>query len=145
MIRQYANLLALVAGGMQGLKRNDDMKEFFLTSLRVSIAMAAPPLIVLGAYGDLVIETWMTKEYVVPMLCPIMAAGFFMSISHSAAMQILAGVDAHGRAALRSLLVSTLVYAVAITVAITTGLNAISAAIVVGLLEAARTGRDSIC
>ena len=133
MVKQYAFLLTPVAGGMHGLKRHDDMKELFLSSLRISVAMTVPPLLLLAVYGDIVIEIWMNEDYVVPWLCPLMSIGFFLSFSHTAAMRILAGVDAHGRIAIRSLIVSVLVYAVALATAIETGLNVISAAIVVGL------------
>ena len=48
-------------------------------------------------------------------------------------MRILAGVDAHGKIAIRSLVISGVVYAVALTIALATGFNVISAAIVIGL------------
>ena len=133
LVRQYATLLTPVAGGMHGLKRYDDMKAFFLSSLRISVAMTAPPLVMLGGYGDIVIRVWMNDNYVVPWLCPLLSAAFFLSISHSAAMRILAGVDAHGRVAIRSLIASSIVYALALAVALLTGFNVISAAIVVGV------------
>jgi O-antigen/teichoic acid export membrane protein len=140
LVRQYAQLLTPVAGGMQGLKRQDDMKGFFLSSLRNSVAMTIPPLMMLAAYGDIVIEIWMTKEYVVPWLCPVMSLAFLPSMSQVAAMRILAGVDGHGRVAVWSLIVSMLVYAPALAIAIANDLDVMSAAIVVGLALTAGPG-----
>jgi O-antigen/teichoic acid export membrane protein len=133
LVRNYTSLLTPVAGSMHGLKRHDDLKEFLLSSLRVSVAMTTPMLLLFGAYGDIVIEIWMNEDYVVPWLCPLMSIAFFLPISHSAAMRILAGADAHGRVAIRSLVLSSLVFAVALVIALATGLNVISAAIITGL------------
>jgi len=140
LVRQYAMLLTPVAGGMQGLKRDDEMKEFFLSSLRASVAMTVPPLLLLGTYGDIVIEIWMNEDYVVPWLSPILSMALFLSLSHSAAMRILAGVDAHGKVAVRSLLVSVAVFVPAMAIAIANELNVVSAAIVVGLGMSAGPG-----
>jgi len=140
LVRQYAMLLTPVAGGMQGLKRDDEMKEFFLSSLRTSVAMTVPPLLLFGTYGDLVIEVWMNEDYVVPWLCPILSIALFLSLSHSAAMRILAGVDGHGKVAVRSLIVSLAVFVPAMAIAIANDLNVISAAIVIGLGMSAGPG-----
>ncbi len=140
MIKQYAFLLTPMAGSIQGLKHQSELKEFFLSSLRSSFAISIPPLLLLGGYGDIIIDLWMGSDYVVPYLAPTLAAAFIFPFSHSAAMRILVGVNSHGRIGVWSLVATLVALAISVVVASDFGWSAQIGAIVVGISLSAGPG-----
>jgi O-antigen/teichoic acid export membrane protein len=133
LIHHYAALLTPVAGSLQGLKRDEELKEFLLSSLQSSFAMSIPGIIFIAGYGDIIVGAWMGQDYVIPSLAPILGVAFLLPFSHGAAMRILVGVNAHGRVAVKSLVVTAITLAVACTVAFSYGWSAQTAAIVTGV------------
>jgi len=130
-ISLYAFLLTPVAGSLQGLNRESELRELLLSSLQASFAMTIPAVVLLAGYGDAVIRLWMGDDYVVLALAPILGLAFLLPYAHAVAMRILVGVNAHGRVAVRSLLYSSVVLAICLTVAFKIGWTPIVAAVVV--------------
>ena len=139
-IALYAFLLTPVAGSLQGLNRETELRELLLSSLRASFAMTIPAIVMLAGYGDAVVRIWMGDDYVVPILAPILGAAFLLPYAHSVAMRILAGVNAHGRVALRSLAYSSVMLAICLTWAFNVGWSPVVAAIVVSISLTAGPG-----
>jgi O-antigen/teichoic acid export membrane protein len=140
LITQYAFLLTPMAGSLQGLARDDELREFFITSMKSSLAMTLPAMLLLGGYGDALIRLWMGPEYVVPVLAPLLALGLTLPLAHAAALRILAGIDAHGRIALRSLAVTAVALGCAVIPAYVLGWSEVAAACVVGFATTAGPG-----
>ena len=140
LIKHYAFLLTPMAGSIQGLARDGELKEFFLTSLRSSLAMTLPPVLLLSGYGDTIIRVWMGDDYVVPALLPLLGLGVLLPLANSAAMRILAGIDAHGRVALQSLLVTSIAFVVAAVPGYLLGWSVLTAACVIGIARTAGPG-----
>jgi O-antigen/teichoic acid export membrane protein len=132
LVKLYAFLLTPMAASLQGLKREGDLKSALLTALVSSFAMTIPPVALLTGYGDVIIELWMGKDYVVPVLAPILGASLILPYAHMVAMRILVGVDAHTRVAAWSLGVTVVVLAAGIWAAGTIGWSTATAAVVVG-------------
>ena len=132
LISLYALLLTPIAGSLQGLERNDELKEFLLSSLQASFAMTIPAVVLLAGFGDVVVELWMGPDYVRPWLAPLLGAAFLLPYAHRAAMRILVGVNSHGKVALWSLLLTAISLAIAVSVAFHVGWTAEVAALVVG-------------
>ena len=130
-ISLYALLLTPVAGSLQGLNRNAELRELLISSLQASFAMTIPAILMLASYGDAIVRLWMGNDYVVPILAPILGLAFLLPYAHSVAMRILVGVNAHGRIALRSLVYSLVILAISITAAFYYGWSPVVAAVVV--------------
>lgn len=133
MISQYSFLLTPMAGSIQGLAQDHELREFFLSSMRSSYALSIPAILMLVGFGDAVIEIWMGADYVVPGLVMILGAALFLPFSHAAAIRILAGVNAHGKVALVSLAVTMTSLAIALLIAYQFGWSERMAAVVVGI------------
>ncbi len=130
-ISLYAFLLTPVAGSLQGLNRDAELRELLLSSLQASFAMTIPAVVLLSGYGDAVVRLWMGDKYVVPILAPILGLAFLLPYAHSVAMRILVGINAHGRVALRSLLISCVMLTISAGTAFWYGWSPVVAAIVV--------------
>ena len=139
-IALYAYLLTPVAGSLQGLNRDSELRELLLSSLQASFAMTIPAVLMLSGYGDAVVRLWMGDHYVVPILAPILGLAFLLPYSHSVAMRILVGINAHGRVALRSLLLTCILLAISCGVAFWYGWSPVVAAVVVAVSLAAGPG-----
>ncbi len=131
-ITQYAFLLTPMAGSIQGIAGDGELKEFFLTSMRSSLAMTMPAILLLSGFGDAIIRVWMGESYVVPLLAPLLGVGFLLPLAHSAAFRILAGINAHGRVAVVALLVTGAAMLVSLIPAFLFGWSELVAAAVVG-------------
>ncbi|HLT90035.1 MAG TPA: MATE family efflux transporter [Woeseiaceae bacterium] len=140
LITQYAFLLTPMAGSLQGLARGDELREFFLSSMKSSLAMTLPAMLLLGGYGDALIRLWMGADYVVPALAPLLGLGLLLPFAHAAALRILAGIDAHGRIALKSLAATAVALGVAVIPAFALGWSPVAAACVVGVATTAGPG-----
>ena len=143
-ISLYAFLLTPVAGSLQGLKRDAELRELRLSSLQASFAMTIPAVFLLSGYGDAVVRLWMGDGYVVPLLAPRLGLAFLLPYAHAVSMRILVGIDAHGRVAVRSLLYSCVMLAISIGAAFWYGWSPIVAAIVVCVSLAAGPGMSVV-
>ncbi|MEM8547566.1 MAG: hypothetical protein AAGF46_05295, partial [Pseudomonadota bacterium] len=132
-VYSYATLLTPTASSLQGLDRQHEMKAFFLSSVRITAALALPMCLALGVYGDLVIATWMGSDYVVPWLMATVAAGGFLSATHPAATTIMAGLNQHGRMALQAAAVTLTLFALGVTLGYAGGWTPVRAAAVGGV------------
>lgn len=144
LITQYAFLLTPMAGSIQGLAREGELKEFFLTSMRSSLAMTLPAVLLLGGFGDAIIRLWMGESYVVPLLAPLLGVGLLLPLAHSAAFRILAGVNAHGRVAVITLFVTSAALLVSLIPAFMFGWSELVAAAVVGVSMTAGPGLTGV-
>ena len=133
LIHFYAALLTPVASSLQGLDREEELKEFLLSSLQASFAMTIPAVLLLAGYGDVIVKVWMGQDYVIPSLAPILGAAVLIPYGNSAAMRILVGVNSHGKASLKSLIVTVITLAIACTIAFSHGWSAEVAAMVTGV------------
>jgi len=73
LILHYAALLTPVAGSLQGLDRDHELKEFLLSSLKSAFALTIPAIFLLAGYGDIIVGAWMGQDYVCPYSRPFLA------------------------------------------------------------------------
>ncbi|MEO0575362.1 MAG: oligosaccharide flippase family protein, partial [Pseudomonadota bacterium] len=132
-VSSYSALLTPTASSLQGLQREEEMRDFLLSSLRVTASLALPLSIGLALYGDIIIATWMGPEYVVPWLNAAVGAGGFLVTTHSAVVTIMMGLNQHGKLALRSLLITAIVFACGLAWGSYVGWSPVVAAIVAGV------------
>lgn len=132
IVLKFANILTSTTAGLKGLGRDSEIREFFLQGTRAAFAISVPLLLVVAFYGDVMVRVWMGDDYVDPFLAPLLAAGMLMPYANAAAMQVLTGLNAHGRAAALSLASSSLVLAAGVAVVFALGWTPRSTAVLVG-------------
>jgi O-antigen/teichoic acid export membrane protein len=103
VVSKFSIMLSSTAGSLDGLGKQEDIREIFLTGTRSSLAISLPLLLVIALYGDVIIRVWMGEEYVNPVLAPLYAAGMLLPLANSGAMQVLVGLNSHGRVAIASM------------------------------------------
>ena len=74
-----------------------------MSSTRWCVAFTLPIMLGLAILGDSVIVLWMGPHYVHPWLTATLALGMFLPVAQGPAVQILIGLDAHGRVMERSI------------------------------------------
>ncbi|MBT8079989.1 MAG: hypothetical protein KJO31_15530, partial [Gammaproteobacteria bacterium] len=133
LIKHYAQLLTPVAGSLQGLRQEEELKKFFLASLQASFLLTLPGVLLVAGYGDVIVRVWMGEDYVIPMLAPLLGAAVLLPYGNSVALRILVGVDAHGRVAVRALIYTVVTLAIACAIAFSVGWTPVVAAMVLGV------------
>jgi len=144
LLSHYSILLTSTASSLQGLGHDEELKEFLLTSLKMSTAMALPAMISLATFGNVVIELWMGEHFVVPYLPATMAIGFTFSFASGPAIRILSGLNQHGRLAINALIATITIFTIGVFIANSVGWTPIVAAILAGASMTAGPGLLSV-
>lgn len=105
-VNKFSYVLTPTAGSLQGSGQKEELREFAMQSMRACWIFAILPLSFLFVLGDRLIELWMGSDYINWPVIAILAAGSVMPISQSATLNILAGMDEHGRVAKINLVVA---------------------------------------
>jgi O-antigen/teichoic acid export membrane protein len=108
MINKFGYVLTPTAGSLQGAQREQELRSFALQAMRAGWILAILPLTFLFVLGDRVVELWMGDGYADRILIGILAAGSIVPAAQSAALNIMAGLNQHGKIAKVNLYVSGL-------------------------------------
>ncbi|MBK9253347.1 MAG: hypothetical protein IPM70_16450 [Proteobacteria bacterium] len=103
LLAKFSNMFSPMAGSIQGSDERAQQRELLYYGARWGVAVAMPASIGLAVLGDSLIELWMGADYVHPGLMALLAIGMFPQIAHASAVQILVGMNLHGRAAIFSM------------------------------------------
>ena len=141
LVSKFALILTPMTSSLIGLGDSKRIGRIFVHSLRLSFILSGLMLSALFVFGDFIIQLWMGRDYVNSHLVKILSIGMYLPIAMSAVLQILAGLNAHGRAALIGLMVTVLTYIVAFFVLVPEqGLDAVMAVTVISLALTAGLG-----
>lgn len=108
MINKFGYVLVPTAGSLQGARREEELRSFALQAMRAGWILSILPLAFLLVLGDRVLELWMGDAYANRALIAILAAGSILPAAQSAALNIMAGLNQHGKIAKVNLYVSGL-------------------------------------
>lgn len=132
-VYKFSFVLAPTASSLQSVGQRAALAQLALDAMRYGVLLALPPCLGLAILGEAVLALWMGPEYARATLMVIFALGFLCSAASAPAMQILIGMNRHGRATLMLLAgsVFTVVLAGAALYGAGNGLEAVALAIVV--------------
>jgi O-antigen/teichoic acid export membrane protein len=130
-VDKFSAVLTPTASFLQGASSTDELKKFFLTSTRFSVALTLPIVVILAVNGDWVMRVWMGEGYVNQSLVATLALLHFLIISQSSVMHVMIGFNAHGRIGGTALAVTVIGLVVGIFVGAQLGWTLLSAAILV--------------
>jgi O-antigen/teichoic acid export membrane protein len=140
LVNKFSLVLTPMASSLVGLGDSHRIQKIFIHSLRISCILSGFMLSVLFVFGDWIIGLWMGQDFVNKEVISILALGMYLPVAMSAALQILAGLNAHGRASLLALGVTVIVYGSMYSFAVmgsgfdqTTAALTLSAALTAGL------------
>lgn len=119
-VYKFSFVLAPTASALQSVGQREALAQLALDAMRYGVLLALPPCLGLAVLGEAVLAFWMGPEYVRATLMAILALGFLFSAAGAPAMQILIGMNRHGRATLL-LLASSFLTVILAALALTRG------------------------
>lgn len=97
LLAKFSNMFAPMAGSLQGENQQAKQRELLLYGARWNVALALPVALALAVLGDPLIVLWMGPAYVHEGLVPLLSLGLFLSTAHVSTVQVLIGMNRHGR------------------------------------------------
>jgi len=111
---KFSSILSPMAGSLQAMGRQEELRRFFLDKSRLGVAFAAPLLVFLYINGDAVLRLWMGDHYVIGTPLAILAAGYLLPTAQNSVREILKGLNLHGRIGILSFLISAICFLIGI-------------------------------
>ena len=108
MVNKFGFVLTPTAGSLQGARRDGELRIFSMKAMRAGWILSILPLTFLLALGDRIVQLWMGDGYANRALIAILAAGSILPAAQSATLNIMTGLNEHGRIARLNLYVSVL-------------------------------------
>ena len=108
-LNKFTYILGPMVGSLFGEEQTAERRALYMNSTRWCVAFSLPVMIGLAVLGDCVILLWMGPHYVHPWLMATLALGMFLPVAQGPAVQILIGLDAHGRVGLLNLVLVVVV------------------------------------
>jgi O-antigen/teichoic acid export membrane protein len=106
LVRKMAMVLIPTTSSLQGTGDVKGIKELLLKSVRYSLYLVLPMVLLLVIFGDQVLQFWMGPRYANGLIPAILAVGFLAAMAQTPLVDILVGLNAHGRAGLAQLIAS---------------------------------------
>jgi O-antigen/teichoic acid export membrane protein len=109
-VAKFSFVFAPTTSSLQSTGQRAQLAELSVEAMRYGVLIALPPCLGLAWLGDAVLWVWMGPEYAQGALAAVFALGFLFSAAGAPALQVLIGMNAHGRATV-ALLVASLIAA----------------------------------
>jgi O-antigen/teichoic acid export membrane protein len=106
LVQKMARTLTPAASSLQCSNNAEGIRELLMKSTRYSFCMVLPFALVMLFFGGTIIGLWMGPGYGEGFVPAILAVGFLVPISQTAAVKMLLGLNAHGRAGIADLVAS---------------------------------------
>ncbi len=106
LVSKMAMVLTPTASSMQGAGDLAGVRDLLIKSVRYSWYMVLPIVLALVIYGDAIMGFWMGPRYANGVVPAILAVGYLATMVQMPVFNILAGLNAHGRAGLAQLVAS---------------------------------------
>ena len=134
--RKMAFILIPTTSSLQSCGNVKEIEALLIKSVRYSISLVLPLVLVLVVFGDEVMRLWMGSNYANWALPAVLAIGFLGTCIQTPILCMLEGLNAHGRPGMAQL-IGSVISAVAVFVALKffhVGLTGAAIAVTVPLL-----------
>jgi O-antigen/teichoic acid export membrane protein len=98
LISKMAMTLTPTTSSLQSTNNTREIRELLISSVRYSFYIVLPIVLVLVVFGDAVMQFWMGPRYANGLIPAILALGYLAVLVQLPVLNILAGLNAHGRA-----------------------------------------------
>jgi O-antigen/teichoic acid export membrane protein len=103
LANKLAFVVAPAASALQGAGRTADLRALFVESTRLAMMFALPLVLFVAIMGDILLRVWMGPRYESGgALLSILALGSVLTMGQRPAIQMLVGMNLHGRVAASS-------------------------------------------
>ncbi|MBL7145000.1 MAG: oligosaccharide flippase family protein [Phycisphaerae bacterium] len=133
LINKMAMTLTPTAGSLQSTGNLKEIRELLITSVRYSLYMVLPMVLVLIVFGGAIMQFWMGPRYANALIPAILAAGYLTTMVQLPVLSILAGLNAHGRAGIAQFIASLCTAGLTVLVLRGLGLGLVGTAVAVTL------------
>ncbi len=140
LVAKFTNIFTSTTASLQGMKKDSELRAFYLLSTRAAFSMTLPLLLFVGTFGDVMVDLWMGPDYVDVWLAPLICAGMLLPYTGAPSLKTLIGLNYHGRVALYALGAATVLLSIGIAVGYIIGWTPRVAAAVAGVSLSASTG-----
>lgn len=106
LVNKMAMTLTPTISSMQSTGNIKGIRELLISSVRYSFYMVLPMVLVLVVFGDAVMQCWMGPRYANGLIPAILAVGYLAVFVQRPVLNILAGLNAHGRAGIAKFITS---------------------------------------
>ena len=83
-----------------------EIRELLISSVRYSLYLVLPIVLILVIFGDAVMQFWMGPRYANSLLLAMLALGYLATLVQTPVLSILSGLNSHGRAGIAQLIAS---------------------------------------
>ncbi len=106
LVRKMAMVLIPTTSSLESTGNLREIRELVIKSARYALYLALPIVLVLVIFGGPVMQLWMGPRYAEGWVPAILAAGYLAVLAQLPGLNILTGLNAHGRAGIARLLAS---------------------------------------
>ena len=106
LVNKMAFVLIPTTSSLQSMGNVKEIRELLITSVRYSLYLVLPMVLVLVIFGGPILQLWMGPHYANGLLPAILAIGYLAAMTQTPVLMILGGMNAHGRAGIAQLVAS---------------------------------------
>lgn len=96
LVNKLAHVLTPTTSSLQSTEDWYGIQKLLISSVRYSMYMILPMVLVLALFGSTILKLWMGANYANGIIPAILAVGFLTSIVQMPVFTILSGLNAHG-------------------------------------------------
>jgi len=98
LVRRMTMTLIPTVSSLQAIQDVHAMRRLLVKSVSYSLYLVLPIVIMMSVFGGPILHVWMGPAYADGMIVAILALGFLVPMAQIAIEDVLAGLNAHGRA-----------------------------------------------
>ena len=106
LVSKMAFVLTPTTSSLQSTDNFKEIRELLISSVRYSLYIVLPIVLILVIFGDAVMQFWMGPRYANGLLPAILALGYLAATVQIPVLSILGGLNAHGRAGIAQFVAS---------------------------------------
>jgi len=106
LAQKMAMILTPTISSLQSIEDLAGIRHLLLKSVRYSLYLTLPMVLVLAIFGGPILRFWMGPRYANGLVPAILAIGYLAALAQAPVFMVLVGLNAHGRAGMASLVAS---------------------------------------
>jgi len=132
LVTKAADMFMPITSSLIGLDRREEVIRLLVDIGRYGLCLSLPMMLGLFAFGDVFLSLWMGEGYADPKMMMVLAVGAIVPSSQLGTMNVLTGLNAHGKVAIYILITTAITLAASVAIAQVLSWSPLTAAMVVG-------------
>ena len=106
LVSKMSMTLVPTISSLQSSNNFKEIRKLLISSVKYSLYLVLPIILIIVIFGDAVMQLWMGPNYANGLLPAILALGYMAYMVQIPALNILGGLNSHGRAGIAMFIVS---------------------------------------